>query len=258
MKVSIIIPAHNEENRISRTLDNYLKFFSKLKANRVLDFEIIVVLNACKDNTLIAVKRFSCKELKILNFERGGKGFAIIEGFKEALNGNSELIGFIDADMSTNPESFYELIKNIRNYDGAIANRWDKRSKVNYSAFKKLRSLIYNFIMRVMFLFPYRDTQCGAKLFTRKILKKTINRMVSSDWNFDVAFLFCLRKEANARIISVPTVWNDVAGTKINLFGSPIKMLIGAMRLRLIHSPFKFLVKIYRKLPERLKIHNKL
>ena len=59
-KVSIIIPAYNEEKRISRTLDSYSKFFSK----KVKDFEIIVVLNSCKDNTLDFVKKLAKKNKK--------------------------------------------------------------------------------------------------------------------------------------------------------------------------------------------------
>ena len=123
-KVSIVIPAHNEEKRIGKTLEKYLEYFKNLKNRHFLDFEIIVILNACKDKTLEIVKKYKCKELKILDFERGGKGFAVTEGFKEALKGNSSLIGFVDADMATSPESFYDLIKNIGNHHGIIASRY--------------------------------------------------------------------------------------------------------------------------------------
>ena len=48
-----------------------------------------------------------------LNFKEGGKGFAIIQGIKNALNRKNDLIGFVDADNSTSPEAFYDLVKNI-------------------------------------------------------------------------------------------------------------------------------------------------
>ena len=112
-RISIIIPAHNEEKRIGRILKKYSKFFREKKEF----FVIIVVLNACKDNTLGVVKEFQkkFKEIKFLEFEQAGKGFAIIEGFKEALRKDFELIGFVDADMATPPEAFYALIENIKN-----------------------------------------------------------------------------------------------------------------------------------------------
>ena len=82
-RVSIVIPAYNEEERIGKTLEEYCKFFRKKKEI----IEILVVLNACKDDTLKIVKRFQkkFKEIRFLDFERGGKGFAIVEGFKDAL-----------------------------------------------------------------------------------------------------------------------------------------------------------------------------
>ena len=68
-----------------------------------MDFEIIVAVNGSSDKTIEIVKSFAKKnkELKYLNLKKGGKGYAITEGFKEALKSNSNLIGFKDADMAT-------------------------------------------------------------------------------------------------------------------------------------------------------------
>ena len=164
--ISLIIPAHNEEDRIKKTLEIYEKFLAEKRAEKeIKDFEIIVVINNSKDNTKEIVERFSKKypKIKYLDFEQGGKGFAIIEGFKEAVKGNSKLIGFIDADGATPPEAFYDLIKKIKNYDGIIADRWHKKSKIlpKQSLFRRFISRGYNLIVRSLFLLPFRDTQCG-------------------------------------------------------------------------------------------------
>ncbi len=257
--ITIVIPAHNEERRIRRTLENYGEFFrEKKKKKEIKDFEILIIINNTHDGTEEIVKKFSkkYKEIKYLKFEQGGKGFAIIEGFRNALKGGNEIIGFVDADMSTPPSAFYELIRNIRSYDGAIADRWNRKSSFQYSSFKKIRSKIYNFWVRALFLFPYKDTQCGAKVFKREILEKNMRKVVSSDFNFDVALLFCLRKEANARILSVPTVWKEAEGTTTFSIKSPIMMFLSAFRLRVFHSPFKFLLRAHGKLPERFRIHS--
>ena len=255
-RVSVVMPAHNEEKRIGSTLDSYLKYFQNLKKENALDFEIIVVLNNCSDNTLQVVEKYKCPELRILNFRQGGKGFAITEGFKEALNGNSALIGFVDADMATPPNAFYGLIRHIGNADGIIANRWDKRSKIQpkQTLTRKITSAGYNMIIRSFFFFPFQDTQCGAKLFQRKILEKNIKKIVSSQWNFDVALLFCLRNESDAVIKSIPTQWSDIRGSKINLRSAPIRMFLSSIRLRIMHSPFRSFLRIYGRLPKRWKI----
>ena len=254
-KVAIVIPAYNEEKRIGETLENYLSYFKDLKKKKVLDFQIIVVLNACKDNTKSVVEKYNCNELKILDFEIGGKGFAIVEGFKEALEKDFELIGFVDADMATPPNAFYGLMRNIQNAEGVIADRWDKRSKVSpQTFFRRVLSRGFNFIVRSLFLFSHRDTQCGAKVFRRDLLIKLVPKLGSSEWSFDVDLLFYARRE-KAKIKSIPTMWDDKRGSSINLKKTPITMLLSAIRLRLIHSPLNFFVKFYRMLPDKFKFH---
>ena len=65
MKFSIIIPAHNEENRIQKTLDKLVDEFYKDNKERG-DYEIIVVCNGCRDNTYNIVKGY--KGVKCMNF----------------------------------------------------------------------------------------------------------------------------------------------------------------------------------------------
>lgn len=164
MNLCIIIPAHNEEKRIGPTLAEYYKFFINLKKTKKLNFNITIVLNACTDKTEQIIKNFAKvkPEINYLKFKQGGKGFAIIEGFKHALSNKFDLIGFVDADMSTSTEAFYDLIKNIGDYDGIIASRWLKDSvmKTRQSFLRIITSRVFNFIVRGLFLMPYRDTQC--------------------------------------------------------------------------------------------------
>lgn len=252
-RVLIIIPAHNEEKRIGRMLEKYCEFFREKKEI----VELLVVLNACTDNTLSVVKEFQnkFKEINFLDFEQGGKGFAIMEGFKEALKKDFELIGFVDADMATPPNAFYGLIRHIKNADGVIANRWDKRSKVSSRTFvRKVLSKGGNFIIRSLFFLNHRDTQCGAKLFRKDLIVKVLPKLGASEWSFDVDFLFYARRE-KVKIKSIPTEWHDEKGSNINLKKTPITVLLSVIRLRLIHSPFNFIVRIYRKLPEKWKFH---
>ena len=259
--ISIVIPAYNEEKRIGKILENYGLFFEdKKKKKEIKDFELLVAINGTTDKTEEVVKKFSKKfpEIKYLNFKEGGKGFAIVEGFKDALKRKeNKLIGFVDGDMSTPPESFYDLIRKIDGYDGIIADRWNKKSIITpkQSGFRRFISRGYNFIVRTLFLFPYADTQCGAKIFKREILEKNVNKFGKSKWGFDIVLLYCLKKESNAKIKSIPTVWHDEVGSHINIKKTPIRMFASAVRLRLSHSPFNFIVRFYRKLPESMKMN---
>lgn len=254
MKICIVIPAYNEEKRIGQTLEEYGSFFRDVG----LDINFLIVINNTTDKTEEIVRRYQKKypEISYLNLIPGGKGFAITAGFKEAINKRFDLIGFLDADMSTPPSAFYDLIKNIRTLDGIIANRWDKNSIINtkQTIFRRIISRGYNLIVRTLFLIPYRDTQCGAKLFRREILEKIVPKLGSSEWSFDVDLLFYARW-FGARIKEIPTIWEDKKGSKINLKRTPLKMLASSVRLRLIHSPIRDFVRLYRRLPAKFKFH---
>ncbi|MEI6058801.1 MAG: glycosyltransferase, partial [archaeon] len=250
-------PAYNEERRIGKTLEAYEEFFKKLKNQKLLDFEIIVVINNTKDRTKEIVLNFSKKysEIKCLNFKQGGKGFAIIQGFREALKGDSDLIGFVDADMATAPEPFYWLIRDIGKNDGAIASRGLNGSKVKSSLRRVITHKGFNFLVRSMLFLPYRDTQCGAKMFTMRAVKEVIEDIGTTQWGFDVDLLYKLRKKG-FKVKEVPTLWEDVGGSKLNLKSVPIKMLAMVIRLRIINSPFKDFIRLYEKMPEKLKFHH--
>ncbi|VVB83581.1 Glycosyltransferase AglD [uncultured archaeon] len=257
--ISIVVPVHNEEKRIVKILEKYSVFFEeKKKKKEIDDFELLFVINNTTDRTEEIIQAYSkkYKEIRHIRFKEGGKGFAIICGFKDALKRKNNLIGFVDGDMSTPPEAFYDLIKGIDGYDGIIADRWNKRSIITpkQSTFRRFVSRGYNWIVRTLFLFNHRDTQCGAKLFKREIIEKNINKLVTSNWGFDIALLYCLKKESKAKIKAIPTIWHDEVGSKVNIKKTPIRMLLSGIRLRLIHSPFKFIVRFYRKLPQRMKM----
>ena len=252
MKISIIIPAHNEEGRIGKTLDSYTRFFKEKKKNKEIEnFEIIVVANACKDNTADIVKEFRKKyrEIKLLNFELGGKGFAIQQGFKESLQGEAGLIGFVDADMATSPEDFYDLVKKIGDHDGIIASRYLKGSivKPKQPFMRVLASRIFNFIVRSLFLFNFRDTQLGGKILKKGAVESILPLLSITQWAFDIDLLYNLKKSGH-KVKEHPTIWRDISGSKINLKKSSVQMLFAVLKLRIVNSRFRNTWRIFRSL----------
>lgn len=256
MSLCIIIPAYNEEKRIGTTLEKYLNFF---KNSSYLDkFEILIVLNGCKDKTLdiVKLKKDKYKEIKYLNFKESGKGFAITLGFKDALLRNHDFIGFTDADGATPPEAFYNLLMNLKNSDGVIGNRWDKDSliKARQPFLRRFMSRTFNFLTRSILFLNYRDTQCGAKLFKRKALESVVNNLGKNQWAFDIELLYKL-KIRGFKIKEIPTIWDDKKGSKLNVTRVPLQMFASIIRIRLIYSPFKRFINLYDSLPEKYKIH---
>ncbi len=251
--LSIIMPAHNEEKRIGPTLEAYVNFFSEKKKIENINYEIIVVNNASKDDTSGVIKQYAkkFKKIRYLDLEMAGKGYAVLEGFKVA---KGEFIGFVDADMSTPPIAFYDLYRNIKGYDGLIASRWLNSSKTKRTLGKYVRSIGFNYLVRSLFLFPYRDTQCGAKIFKKHVIEELVNNVKSIKWAFDVNLLYLCRKKG-FKIKEHPTIWYDKEGSKISS-KVPLQMAAAVIRLRLVHSPLRFIVKAYDKMPEKIKFHH--
>ena len=240
MKLSIIIPAYNEEKRVGETLDGYTKFF-KDKLGK--DFEILVILNGCKDDTLSIVKKYDVKFRNIK--EAIGKGGAIIEGLKMA---NGDYIGFVDADNATPPRAFYDLYGKINGNDGIIASRWVNGAKIGKKQpiLRRIASRCFNILVRLFFDIRVSDTQCGAKLFRKESVKKVVNKLGITNWGFDIDLLY-LMKRNGFKVIEIPTEWNEPGESHLNVKRTSVQMFFSAGRLRLIYSPFKFIVTIYDK-----------
>jgi len=247
-RLSIVIPAYNEERRIGATLEAYSSFFEGLRNEKKLDYEILVVINGTTDRTEEIVREFcaSNKRIRYLNFRQGGKGFAVIEGFKDALKRDNDLIGFVDADMATLPEDFYELVKKIRGWPGAIASRYVRGAIIDPKpTFQRLiAKRVFNMWIRAWLFLPYRDTQCGAKVFRRDIVEIFLPELKMSGWAFDVDILYCLKRKG-IKLLEIPTNWSDRGYATINFWQAGPKMTLAVLRLRLLNSHFKDLVKIY-------------
>ena len=229
MKLSITIPAYNEEERIAKTLHTYHQFFS----DKNIPFELVVVLNGCRDNTLGVVEKvrdeLQTNNIIIIDLIQAGKGLAIQAGFADALTRDNDLIGFVDADMATLPEAFYDLVEKINGNDGIIASRYMPGAQISppRPVYKRYGSrIIYEPLVWLLFGLSYYDFQCGAKLFKRHVIETIISQLTVKQWAFDVELLY-LAKKAGFKVIEVPTVWSDQAGSKLTLRGGT--RMLGAL-----------------------------
>lgn len=231
-KVSIVIPAYNEQDRIGATLQAYCTFFNERKEHgHIADYECLVVLNGCKDATAQAVAREQERfpAIRMINLTEAGKGLAIREGFKDVLTRDNHLIGFVDADMATEPQHFYALIERLKFADqtaGVFASRYMKNARI-FPARPLIKrwgsKLVYENLVTVLTGMRYKDYQCGAKLFRREALECIVSHLIVDQWACDVELLYvCKRKKLSLH--EVPTVWYDRAGSKLKI-SNGFKML---------------------------------
>jgi dolichyl-phosphate beta-glucosyltransferase len=215
--LSVVIPAYNEEARLPPTLDTVVGF---LRARSFEFAELIVVDDGSRDGTAALVERFARNHAQVRllrNPGNRGKGFSIRHGMLEA---KADWVLYTDADLSAPIEEFDKLLTAAQNASArvAIGSRALDRSLVgvHQSAFRELSGRAFNVVMRVITGLPFRDTQCGFKLFERSAAREIFSRQVLDGFSFDVEDLV-IAKSLGLKAIEVPVVWNNVEGTKVGM-----------------------------------------
>jgi len=224
MKISVIIPAYNEEKSIIETLKSVQNYF----IGKNFSYEIIIVNDGSTDKTANLIA--TLPEVKIFHFSSNlGKGAAVKKGMVEA---DGDLKIFMDADNSTNiKELDYFLPKISEGYQVIIASRAVKGSQVKPQVwFKALAGKIGNKLIQLLAVPGIKDTQCGFKLFTKEasevFKKQTLNR-----WGFDFEILFLARRR-NFKILEMPIRWVNNPGSRVK--GSDyFKTLVELIKIRL-------------------------
>jgi len=243
----LLIPAYNEENRIEPVLRDYSTYF---RAHYEGEFQLVVVLNGCRDNTLGVVKRVGAEfsQLSWLDFpDPIGKGGALIEGLR--LAPLADLIGYVDADGATSPKAFHELVKCWEQADCVIASRWLPGAVLHQqqSGKRRFASRVFHAIVQLFFRLNVKDTQCGAKVMRRQVVEKVHSSLRIADMAFDINLLYAI-KRAGFKILEVPSEWTDRLGSKVVLGRTSLTMLLSVIRLRFVHSPIYPLLRPLRPL----------
>lgn len=240
LSLSIVIPAYNEERRLPQTLGRIREFIER----RAFHFaEIVVVNDGSRDGTAEVVRAASAGDGRIRLVENPGnrgKGYAVRHGMQES---RGEWVLMTDADLSAPIEEFDKLWAAVleQKADGAIGSRAIDRSLigVRQPAFREFSGKVFNFVMRLITGLPYRDTQCGFKLLSRRAAECAAARQISEGFGFDVEILYIVKKHG-FRILEVPVRWDNAEGTKVSLWNG-VAAFLDPLRVRMndLHGRYK-------------------
>ena len=225
--LSIIIPAHNEENRLPDTLTQVFNFL----AQQSFTSEVIVVENGSTDNTLAAAQEYSAQHahLRVIQSERG-KGNAVRTGMLAA---SGEYRFMCDADLSMPVEEIVKFIPPALNdFDIAIASR-EAAGAVRYDEprYRHLGGRAINFLVQLFILPGLNDTQCGFKCFSTKVAEDIFNLQTLPGWSFDIELLYIARRHGYT-IREIPIHWVHHIETKVSALPDAIRMIQDIFRIR--------------------------
>ena len=228
-KVSFIIPAYNESERIVKTLDDlnqYFKFFN-------YDFEVIFVNDGSSDGTENIIQKYisdnSLRKFKLLNIsDNQGKGAAVKFGMLNAAT-DSDLYFFMDADLST---PLFEIDKFIKKYlsseaEVLIASRSLSASNVlkRQNRLRESMGRIFNKFVKVLMRSEFIDTQCGFKMFAKTAKDKIFSKLRIKRFSFDVEILM-ISKKNKIEICDLPVTWINNPVSKVKIIRDSCKMFI--------------------------------
>lgn len=229
MHLDIVIPAHNEEGRIGRTLETYRSMCSHPKTR------FLVALDGSTDATADIVRMQAALDdrVRLFDYPKLGKGGVIMEAFREC---DAPLIAFVDADCATPPSELLRLTSIAESADGAIASRRHPASVLpaRRQLARRVTSAGFAFGIRRIFRLPYADTQCGAKVLRKEVVARVLPFLSSRDFLFDVDLLIVARRLGYS-LIEVPAIWIDQDGSTVRAGADARHMAASALRLWLHH-----------------------
>lgn len=226
--LSIIIPAHNEESRLSKTLDDILQFTE----SQSFSSEVIVIENASVDRTLEIAREYARTNpsIRVIHEDRPGKGLAVKTGMLAA---GGEYRFICDADLSMPAAEISRFLPPaLTGVDIGIASR-EAPGAVRYNEppLRHFVGRVFNTMVRIIVLHRLQDTQCGFKCFNRKSAETLFPLQTIHGWTFDVEIL-AIAQKMGFKIVEVPIPWYYHGDSKVRVLRDSLKMARDLFRIR--------------------------
>ncbi|MDQ6951695.1 MAG: glycosyltransferase family 2 protein, partial [Mariprofundales bacterium] len=228
MRLSIVIPAFNEAERLPQTLVDACAWLdTRLAAGDLfVDYDLLVVDDGSSDDTVVRAQDFFTHHGRgqvLAQPKNQGKGAAVRAGMLAA-TGDIRL--FMDADNSTRID---ELAKAwpllIAGADVVIGSRQHEASDIaqHQSWLRESMGKCFNRMMHTMTGIALRDTQCGFKVFTAKAAQTLCSQQKAVGFGFDVELLY-LAQRAGMRIEEIPVRWVNAPNSRVRMLIDPLQM----------------------------------
>jgi len=238
--VTVLIPNYNEIENVKRgVLSDIIQYLKKQN----YEWEVLISDDGSTDSSVLAIKEFISKHnhIHILYNRHAGKPYALRSGLKEA---KGKYVLLTDMDQSTPITELSKLLPWAqKGFKVVIGSRGAKRA--DSSIIRRLASVVFLLIRRMILLPEIKDTQCGFKLLDRDLANNIFAQMrlfgrvnKATGWKvtaYDVELLH-IAKKLKSKIKEVSVIWRNEdtsSGKSRNFVKESIEMLFEIMRVRI-------------------------
>lgn len=229
--LSVVIPAYNEEIRISRTIREIVDYLNQQK----YPWEIIVADDGSTDATprLVAQASPGDPRIRLLSLPHRGKGWAVKNGMLAAAG---QFLLLCDADLSVPIARIEQLLPPLTaGADIAVGSR-EAPGAIRYGepARRHLMGRLFNLITRRIAIPGLADTQCGFKGYRAAAARRIFAQITLNGFSFDVETLYLARRQGMT-ITEIGIDWHYREHSKVNPLQDAIAMSLDLLRIRWRH-----------------------
>ncbi|MDY6918570.1 MAG: dolichyl-phosphate beta-glucosyltransferase [Chloroflexota bacterium] len=226
--VAVVIPVYNEESVLAQSIDTLRQFLEREFAAR---WTIVIADNGSTDGTCQVAQELTQRHpnVAVLHLDQKGRGRALRRALLES---TADVVAYMDVDLSTDLESFPELVQAIEEgYGIAIGSRLIPQSSVERCFKREVTSRVYNLLLRAMFRTDYHDAQCGFKALSRQAARDVLPLTRNHKWFFDTEMLLIAHRRGY-RIKEVPVKWTEDPDSKVSIVDTSIEYVKELLRMR--------------------------
>lgn len=224
MKISLVIPAYNEETILPDTIQALSGYMDA----EFKDYEILMVNDGSVDRSAEIIKSAHEEDARVVYAgydDNRGKGAAVRHGVLQA---SGDLVLYTDCDLAYGTEVIGAAARHFLEHpetDILIGSRrLHPEGYEGYTALRKLASKTYVTILALAAGFKLSDSQCGFKAFRTDAAKEIFSRCETDGWAFDFEVLMRANQK-QYKIDELPVKIVNHRESKIHIIRDSLRML---------------------------------
>lgn len=236
-KISIVIPAYNEEANLKKGVLDEVRDYLK---DMDFSWEVVIVDDGSSDSSVELIKKYVLrnKNFKLIQNPHGGKANTVMTGMLEA---SGEIILFTDMDQATPINQLEKFLPKFE--EGADIVIGSRHGREGAPLTRKLAAWGFSVLRGIILGLPFKDTQCGFKAFSKEVVDKIIPK-IKDEWGvvhfkggavnagFDVELLY-LAKKYGFKITEVDVEWNYVDTERVQIIKDALAAIYDMFRIRI-------------------------